>query len=84
MHLSQIGSEILSLKYQPGMGIVHGNANFCGNVTNFLRRKTNCLQGKEIKDTKNKNKQTNRQQQQGAPILVLYQIPIKHMKYIHT
>ena len=83
MHLSLIGSEILSLRYQPGMGIVPKNANFCGSVTNFLWRKTNCLQGKEIKGTKNKNKQTN-EQQQGAPILVPYQIPIKHMKYIHT
>ena len=52
----------LALQYHPdkvsrleltGMGIVHGNANFCCSETDFLqRKKQNCPQGKEISGTK--------------------------------
>ena len=38
------------------IGIVCENANFCGSETDFLQRKKNCPQGKEISDVKKMKK----------------------------
>ena len=58
-----------------GIGIVRGNANFCGSETDFLPRKKIVLREKKSVVRKKRKKE--------APVLVLHRIPAKHTERVH-